>query len=219
MTHTYWQDAATDAAMQEAHAFIWDAILTTIDVGLAGARVLDAGCNRGGFLRLLADRYAITEGYGYDPAAGAIADARALTGLRPLQYQTADTVPTGWRALDVAFSHEVLYLLHDMPAHARAIRGALAPGGDYFAVMGVHAASPLMTEWHAANAAQLHLPSLYDIDDVVGVFQAEGFQAAATRLTTGFVPAVGHGHQDRARLLDWLEYYREHKLLLRFTRV
>jgi hypothetical protein len=31
-------------------------MLDTIDVDLAGRQVLDAGCNRGGFLRLLADR-------------------------------------------------------------------------------------------------------------------------------------------------------------------
>ena len=52
---TYWRGAADDEAMQDEHGFIWRAMLDTIDVDLAGRRVLDAGCNRGGFLRLLAD--------------------------------------------------------------------------------------------------------------------------------------------------------------------
>ena len=43
MTPTYWQDAAADEAMQEEHGFVWRAMLDTVDVDLAGRRVLDAG--------------------------------------------------------------------------------------------------------------------------------------------------------------------------------
>ena len=218
MSQTYWQDAAADEAMQDEHAFIWRAMLETIDIDLADRRVLDAGCNRGGFLRLLADRYAIAEGFGYDPASGAIEDARRLAGQRPLQFEAAETIPIGWHGFDAAFSHEVLYLLHDLPAHARAMFSAMVPGAVYYAVMGVHAASPLMADWHRANAEELHLPELYDIDDVVAVFEAAGFHAAAARLAIGFVPTAGHGHHDRGRLVDWLDYYRDQKLLLRFSR-
>ncbi len=218
MSQTYWRDAAADEAMQDEHAFVWRAMLETIDIELAGRRVLDAGCNRGGFLRLLADRCGIAEGFGYDPAAGAIEDARRLVGQRPLRFEAGDTVPPGWRGFDAAFSHEVLYLLHDLPAHAGAMFGALAAGGVYYAVMGVHAASPLMAEWHRANVEELGLPELHDIDNVVAVFEAAGFHAAAARLAIGFVPTAGHGHHDRGRLLDWLDYYRDQKLLLRFSR-
>jgi SAM-dependent methyltransferase len=218
MNTTYWRSPAEDEAMQGEHGFVWAAMLDTIDVDLAGKQVLDAGCNRGGFLRLLADRCGIAEGFGYDPAAGAVEDARRLAGSRPLRFEAADTVPAGWNGFDVAFSHEVLYLLHDLPAHAEAIFRALTPGGVYFAIMGVHAASPLMIEWHAANAEELRLPELYDIDDVIAVFQAVGFDAAASRLAMRFVPAVGHAQHGPGRLLDWLRYYYDEKLLLRFTR-
>jgi SAM-dependent methyltransferase len=218
MATTYWRGAAEDEAMQDEHGFIWRAMLDTIDVDLAGKRVLDAGCNRGGFLRLLADRCGIAEGFGYDPASGAIEDARSLVGQRPLCFEAADTVPSGWVGLDVAFSHEVLYLLHDLPAHARAVFDALAPGGVYYAVMGVHTWSPLMVEWHAANATELGLPLLYDPDDVVAVFRDAGFDASAARLAIRFVPTSGHGHHDRHPLLDWLDYYSDQKLLLRFSR-
>jgi SAM-dependent methyltransferase len=218
MGQTYWRSAAADEEMQGEHAFIWKAMLDTIDIDLAGKRVLDAGCNRGGFLRLLADRHGIAEGYGYDPAAGAIADARRLARERPLTFETADTVPADWSGFDVAFSHEVLYLLHGLAAHADAICGALAPGGVYYAVMGVHTASPLMAGWHEANAHELDLPELYDIDTVVGVFQAAGFEAAASRLAMRFVPAAGHRHQVGSRLLEWLDYYYDQKLMLRLSR-
>jgi SAM-dependent methyltransferase len=218
MDTTYWRGEADDEAMQDEHGFIWRAMLETIDVDLAGKRVLDAGCNRGGFLRLLADRCGIAGGFGYDPAAGAIEDARRLVGDRPLRFEAADTVPAGWGGFDVAFSHEVLYLLHDLLTHASAVFAALAPGGVYYAVMGVHAGSPLIAEWHAASVEELRLPELYAIDDVLDTFRRAGFEASAARLAMRFVPVGGHGHHDGSQLLDWLDYYYEQKLLLRFSR-
>jgi SAM-dependent methyltransferase len=218
MDTTYWRSGAEDEAMQDEHGFIWQAMLETIDVDLAGKRVLDAGCNRGGFLRLLADRCGIAEGAGYDPAGGAIEDARKLVGQRPLRFEAAGTVPAGWAGFDVAFSHEVLYLVHDLSAHASAVFGALAPGGVYYAVMGVHSRSPQMAEWHSANVEDLRLPKLYDIDEVVAAFRGVGFDASAARLAMRFVPAGGHGHHGRSSLLDWLDYYYDQKLLLRFGR-
>ena len=89
----YWRSAADDEAMQDEHGFIWRAMLDTIDMDLAGRRVLDAGCNRGGFLRLLADEHGIAEGFGYDPAAGAIEDARRLAGGRPLSSRRRGQCP------------------------------------------------------------------------------------------------------------------------------
>lgn len=218
MPQTYWQDEAADEAMQEEHEFVWRAILDTIDIDLSGKRVLDAGCNRGGFLRLLADRCAIGEGFGYDPASGAIEDARRLAAQRPLVFETADTVPEGWDGFDAAFSHEVLYLLHDLPAHATGIFAALAPGGVYYAVIGVHTGSPLMVNWHRDNVEALNLPPINAIDDLIAVFEAAGFEAAAARLSVRFVPAAGHHGHDRGRLLDWLDYYYDQKLMLRFAR-
>jgi SAM-dependent methyltransferase len=214
----YWRNAADDVAMQEEHGFIWRAMLDTIDVDLAGRRVLDAGCNRGGFLRLLADEHGIAEGFGYDPAAGAIEDARRLADGRPLRFETSGSVPDAWAGLEVAFSHEVLYLLPDLAPHAAAVHHSLRPGGVYFAVMGVHLASPLMVEWHCANREELRLPPLYDVDDVIAAFRRAGFEASVARLAIRFVPSTGRGHDHEGRSLEWLAYYHDHKLLLRFTR-
>ena len=220
MTGTYWQSAADDAAMQDEHAFIWQAMLDTIDIDLTGRHVLDAGCNQGGFLRMLADACGIAAGSGYDPASGGIDDARRLAGDRPLTFSAGDTVPEGWGPFDVAFSHEVLYLLPDLPAHAAALYGALAPGAPYFAVMGVHAGSKLMAAWHASAAQQLSLPELHDLDDVAGMFAGAGFEVAVAQLAMRFVPVTGHdgGHQHRDGLADWLDYYTRDKVMFRFTR-
>jgi SAM-dependent methyltransferase len=218
MESSYWRSAADDEAMQDEHGFIWRAMLDTIDVDLAGRLVLDAGCNRGGFLRLLADAHDVAEGFGYDPAAAAIEDARRLSGSRPLHFEVSSSVPDAWGELDVAFSHEVLYLLPELDSHAAAVHRSLRPGGVYFAVIGVHTGSPLMVEWHAANRQELQLPPLYDIDDVIATFQRAGFDASVARLAIGFVPSAGHGHHDAGRSLDWLTYYSGHKLLLRSAR-
>jgi SAM-dependent methyltransferase len=217
MNTTYWQSAADDEAMQDEHLFIWRALLETIDIDPSGKRVLDAGCNRGGFLRLLADRHNIAEGMGYDPATGAIDDARRMAGQRPLRFATGSSVPEGWGEFDVAFSHEVLYLLPDLVAHARAIHRSLRPGGVYFAVMGVHTRSPLMVEWHGANEEKLRLPPLYDVDDVITTFLDNGFEASVAQLAIGFVPITDLGHHGEGGALDWLTYYSNEKVLFRFT--
>jgi SAM-dependent methyltransferase len=211
---TYWQSGAEDAEMQEEHGFIWRAMLETIDVNLTGRRVLDAGCNRGGFLRLLSAEAGIGVGHGYDPAPGAIADARRLAGDLPLVFEVAETVPRGWERFDVAFSHEVLYLIHDVSSHAAAVYRSLVPGRVYYAVMGVHADTPGMADWHARNAERLNLPPLYALDAVIGSFGGAGFKAAVSRLKMGFVPVSGHAPSFPAGL----EYFYEHKVMLRLTR-
>ena len=208
----YWQSADEDEAMQDEHGFIWHAMLDTIDVSLGDKRVLDAGCNRGGFLRLLCRDRGIAAGYGYDPAPGAIADARRLAGEWPLTFEVADTVPAAWEGFDVGFSHEVLYLIRDLAAHARAIHRALRPGGIYYAVMGVHASAPEMADWHTRNAQHLKLPPLYSLDEVIETFTAVGFQAAVSRLKMGFVPFSSHAPSFPAGL----QYFYEHKVMMRF---
>jgi len=211
---SYWRSAAEDETMQDDHLFVWKAMLESVDVDMAGTKVLDVGCNRGGFLRLAYDVRGIAEGFGYDPASAAVADARRLTGARPLRFEVADRVPVDWADFDAAFSHEVLYLIHDMRAHADTILQALAPGGSYYAVMGMHAGSPVVVDWHQTHAEELALPAIYDIDDVVDTFVSAGYDVAASRLQIGFIPATGH----TPRLLEWLDYYNETKLLLRCTR-
>jgi SAM-dependent methyltransferase len=216
----YWRGAAEDQAMQDEHEFIWRAMLDTVDVDLAGRRVLDAGCNQGGFLRLLADQAGIGAGYGYDPASQAVEDARRLAEGRPLTFACDSTVPPGWTHFDVAFSHEVLYLLGDLPAHAAALFSALKDGAPYYAVMGVHAGSTLMSSWHASSADDLELPRLYDLDEVARVFEETGFDVAVGRLQIRFVPVAAHraNPEDRRDLLGWLDYYSHDKVLFRFTR-
>jgi SAM-dependent methyltransferase len=216
----YWRGAAEDEVMQDEHGFIWLAMLEMIDTPLAGRKVLDIGCNRGGFLRLLYDRAEIDRGFGYDPASGAIEDARRLAGARPLTFEVAETVPARWSGFDAAFSHEVLYVLPDLASHAAAVFAALAEGASYFATMGVHTDSRLMVAWHAEKAAELDLPGLYVLDEVADVFEGAGFDVAVGRLPMRFVPVHAHRSDTHAdtSLSHWLDYYYRDKVMFRFTK-
>ena len=129
-------------------------------------------------------------------------------------------MPDAWGDFDVAFSHEVLYLLEDLSAHAAGLFGALKPSGSYFAVMGVHAESRMMSAWHAENAVELGLPRLYQLDEVARDFEDAGFSVSVANLKLGFVPvsAHRHGHNHRTDLFAWLDYYTREKVLLQFTR-
>jgi SAM-dependent methyltransferase len=220
MAQRYWRGSVEDAVMQDEHGFIWLAMLEMIDTPLSGRKALDIGCNRGGFLRLLVDLAGIEDGFGYDPAPGAIEDARRLAGARPLTFEVAETVPDNWSYFDVAFSHEVLYVLHDLVSHAAAVFAALAAGGSYFATMGVHADSSLMVAWHGQKATELDLPGPYRLDEVADIFEEAGFHVAVGRLPFSFVPVHAHrgdSHTDTP-LSSWLDYYCRDKVMFRFTK-
>jgi hypothetical protein len=53
---------------------------------------------------------------------------------------------------------------------------------------------------------------------VIAVFEAAGFHAAAARLAIRFVPTADDGHDERGRMLAWLDYCRDQKVVLRFIR-
>jgi hypothetical protein len=71
-----------------------------------------------------------------------------------------------------------------------------------------------MVEWHRDHAAELRLPPLHHLDAVAASFAAAGFEVAASRLRIGFVPLP----VQEPRVLEWLDYYNEKKLLFQFTR-
>lgn len=210
-----WQGVEADRRMQVDHTFIWDAIVRDVDTGLENTRVLDIGCNQGGFLRRLADRERIGQGYGFDVAIDAIEEAESFVAGRPLHFAVAERVPQSWRNFDVAFSHEVLYLLHDIPMHAHEVFEALRPGGTYFAVLGAHADNPLTELWHAALAKGREMPPVYSLDDVASAFDDAGFEVSARPLEVGFVPYPAHVFPS---FYDALLYFANHKIIFKFQR-
>jgi SAM-dependent methyltransferase len=184
----FWRSAEADQAMQRGNACAFEAMGEAEKSRLNGAAVLDVGCNKGAFLRYLYDHYALGSARGFDPADGAIAEARVLNGDRRIEYQASSRPPAGWSGVDIAFSQEVMYLIDDLVEHADDIWNTLRPGGLYVAVTSVHAHSRLMAPWHEANADALQLPPLRRLEDYLSPFLDRGFSAEVTRLQIRAVP-------------------------------
>ena len=77
-----------------------------------------------------------------------------------------------------------------------------------------------MSAWHGSVASDLGMPRLYDLDEVVEVFEGAGFEVSVARVRVRFVPVSARrgGHEHRRDLMDWLDYYERDKVLFRFTR-
>lgn len=217
---TWHADAAREAAMEEGHRPLWRHFIETIpETDLTTRQILDFGCNRGGFLRLLHSLKPFRQALGIDIAQDSIAAARNLAGTAPIDYEVASD-PSSWPGrFDLAFSYEVIYLLPDIAAHAKGMRTALRSGGVYYAVTGCHTDSPLWPTFRKSisettNAAvQDRAP-----DDYASAFRDAGFGVSVRRFRyDGFVPAP----KDRLyypRLMDAVDYAAEHKLLFRLVK-
>ncbi|MGE2248142.1 class I SAM-dependent methyltransferase [Serratia marcescens] len=188
---TWYRDPRAEEAMADGHAPIWRHLIGLVPENeLSGVKVLDFGCNQGGFLRLLYQLRPFQQGLGVDIALRSVDEANRLKGHLPVVYQT-DTQLNGWDDhFDIAFSHEVIYLIDDIAQHAADILRVLKPGGVYYAVTGCHTGNPLWPQWRERVAAETHtVVQDRSLADYARIFSAAGFQVSARRLGfSGFVP-------------------------------
>jgi SAM-dependent methyltransferase len=186
---------------------------------LSASTVLDYGCNQGGFLRLLYDRHPYKSAVGIDIARESVARAELLKSHRPIDYRVSDSAALLGQSFDFAFSHEVLYLLPDIVAHASDIRAALRPGGAYVAAMGCHTDSSAWPRWRTVIAETSSIP-VYDhsLEDVARAFTAAGFAVSVRPLALDAFMPVTLGSAYFPKIADQLRYYSEDKVLFRFVR-
>lgn len=217
---TWHSDPARDPAMEESHRPLWRHFIETIpETDLSARDVLDFGCNRGGFLRLLHAQKPFRRGLGVDIAQASLAQARELAGVAPLAFEDAGRLAEWPGRFDLAFSYEVIYLLPDLAAHAALMHATLRPGGIYYAVTGCHTANPIWPGMRAAIAATSNAPVQdRSPEEYAEAFQAAGFEVSVRRFGyDGFVP-----FQKVSRyyptLMDALDYPDRHKLLFRLVR-
>lgn len=216
---TWYIDPDAEDAMSDGHTPIWRHLIDlTPERDLSGKSVLDFGCNQGGFLRLLHALRPFRKALGVDIAEQSIAKANSLKGNLPVQYQ-ANVQLDGWLdEFDLAFSHEVIYLIEDIERHAAAIWRALKPGGVYYAVTGCHTDNPLWPKWRDLVAERTHtVVQDRSITDYAKVFEAAGFRVSARKLRyDGFVPYTeSNWTPDFA---DALDYYTETKIVFRLVK-
>lgn len=217
---TWHADAAREPAMEEGHRPLWRHFIETIpETDLSTRAVLDFGCNRGGFLRLLHAMKPFGRGLGVDIAQASIAAARNLAGVTPVAYEVATDLSPWPDSFDIAFSYEVIYLLPDLAGHAAGMYAALRQGGVYYAVTGCHTENPLWPAWRDFIGGRTNAP-IQDRspDDYAAAFVAVGFEVSVRRFGyDGFVPVP----KDRGyypKLTDALDYPAVSKLLFRCVR-
>lgn len=217
---TWNRNPADEEAMGAAHAPIWRRM---IDVGVHGdlgnSTILDYGCNQGGFLRMLHDRHPFRAATGIDIARESVARAELLKGHRPIEYKVGNSAAALGKVFDFAFSHEVLYLLPDLAAHANDIKAALRPGGAYIAAMGCHKDSAVWPRWRKVIAETSSIP-IYDhsLDGVAKAFSEAGFNVGVRPLDLDAFMPVTVGSEYFPKVVDQLRYYSQDKVLFRFTR-
>ncbi|WP_086115105.1 class I SAM-dependent methyltransferase [Staphylococcus aureus] len=138
MTKTYdvwWQKGQeSDDDMARDHQEAWERTIKMLDTSdIEGKTILDVGCNQGGFLRQLYDTTPFKKGVGIDLARLSLEKAETLKGLRPLTYYLTDKPQETKHVFDTAVSTSVLYLIEDIPQHAKDLKEVLKPGGVYYA--------------------------------------------------------------------------------------
>lgn len=217
---TWHADPAREPAMEESHRPLWHHFIRAIpETDLSTRTVLDFGCNRGGFLRLLHALKPYRRGLGVDIAEASVAAAQRLAGVVPVEYAATTDLSPWFDCFDLAFSYEVIYLLPDLAAHAATIHRCLRTGGVYYAVTGCHTASPVWPRFRAAIGDTTHAPVQdRSPDDYARTFAEAGFGVSVRRFGyDGFVP-VPKDSCYYASLLEAIDYAAEYKLMFRLVK-
>lgn len=214
---TWSSDPLEEDSMTEEHVWIWREMIKTIpNQDLSSARVLDIGCNQGGFLRTLYDTRPFSAGVGIDLARDRVALANAAKGDRPIDYLAANKLDVTGAGFDVAFSHELIYLIDDLEEHARQVAAVLKSGGYYDAVTCCHSDSPLWATWRPkiAEFSHISVPN-HSVTDIAGAFRKAGLDVSISRfLANAFIPTEPPNSYF-ASDLDRLETYTQWKLCFR----
>ncbi|MBX5143955.1 class I SAM-dependent methyltransferase [Rhizobium lentis] len=216
---TWYIDPDAEDRMADGHAPIWRHLIDLIvERDLTGKSVLDFGCNQGGLLRHLYAIRPFRKALGIDIAETSIAKAEKLKGDLPIQHQVGGRLE-GWdEEFDLAVSHEVIYLVPDIDAHAADIRRALKPGGVYYAVTGCHTDNPLWPQWRELVANRTNtVVQDRSITDYGCALEKAGFDVSARKLEyDGFIPFVADGWTPD--FADALNYYTQTKIVFRLVK-
>lgn len=216
----WFTSAENENAMEDDHAYLWQRMIEKMDsVDLISAVVLDFGCNQGGFLRHLYRQFPFKQGVGVDIAEESLQKARERVRGEPIRYALtpeADDMPS---MFDCAFSHEVLYLLPDLAAHARFMRSVLKPGGTYFAAIGCHTGNPLWPLWSdLVKKTSCLSPCDYALDDYAEAFFAAGFEVWAQQYLIDDFILIKRNNAWFPKISDSLTYHTTTKTLFKLVR-
>lgn len=205
--------------MADNHHFLWLQMIRLLEEkDIRSMTVLDFGCNQGGFLRLLYDQKPFKFGYGVDIAQDSVTAANILKEDRPLSYEVCLDLSQLGKQVELAFSHEVLYLLADLRHHAEQINAVLKPGGIYYAALGCHTGNPFYARWKPkiAKFNKITMPQDHSLNDVADSFAALGYEISVRPFSVdSFIRWDREWFQS---IEEQISYYSNFKMLFRLQK-
>ena len=145
--------------MFTGHFHHWKTMIADVqERDLRDKAVLDFGCNQGGFIQMLYNTLPFKKAAGVDIAEDSLAKAAKRNAHLPIDFYPAAELEKINAGFDIAFSHEVIYLLPDLHAHAETMRNVLKDHGVYYAATGCHTDNPAWPDWHKAISDYSNIP-------------------------------------------------------------
>ncbi|MGT2910578.1 class I SAM-dependent methyltransferase [Streptococcus cameli] len=199
MYKNWWNGEGGDQGMEESHKEAWQNVISLLDVEeIRDKKILDFGCNQGGFLRALYDRIPFQKGAGMDLASEAIKTAQNRVGNYPITYVQTSDPQVFKEAFDTAISTSVLYLIEDLDEHAQVISDALVEGGVYYASFADQSKNPSLSymkeQIDRYGSTKMQVKTL---TEVVDAFVEKGFS----------VELIKEWKSDRFDVSHYREFY------------
>lgn len=218
---TWFRDEAEEDGMFEDHAYLWRHLIdATGRQDYRNKTILDYGCNRGGFLQTLFQDGPFKKGIGVDVAELSLALARKRHAELPVDFILPEQMGRYASSVDIGFSHEVLYLIPDLDAHAEAIARILNQRGVYYAAIGCHTGNPLWSRWRDLIEQSTKLAVFdYSLDDYARAFWKAGFRIDMRPYQLDDFVLIKPDNPYFPSAADSLNYHTAVKTIIRATRI
>lgn len=214
---TWFQNEAEEEGMTEDHSYLWRHLIESVsEKDFRNYQVLDYGCSRGGFLNMLYTMRPFRRGIGVDVATQSLAIARQRHGNLPVDFIKPHQMCRAAGSTDIAFSHEVLYLLPDLESHAACMARTLKNGASYYAAIGCHTGNPLWMQWRKLIADATSLPVYdYSLDDYARAFQKAGMRVEMKAFQLPDFVLIKPDNAYFPKATDSLHYHTDVKIIIR----
>ncbi|MBU5671273.1 class I SAM-dependent methyltransferase [Paenibacillus brevis] len=216
----WWNDRERgEQAMEDNHQPHWRKVVSMIEeTDFSTSRVLDFGCNQGGFLRFLYAQKPFLDGTGVDLAKQSIEVANARKNDLPITYEVTAHVDKFNHAFDIAFSISVIYLIQDLAEHAWKIKQALKPGGVYYCTYTDYSKNPSLLHYKKQIDRHGSLPmQLHSLNDIADAFFQEGFKVELRRMPPPGYITIDPNDMWFNAISDRMQYEYQEAYIYRFT--
>ncbi len=217
----YWSnDKEAENNMEISHQPFWEKVLHHYkEKDLSDKRVLDFGCNQGGYLRYIYSQRAFKYGVGVDLAKKSVEKANDNKGELPIEYFVCDDVTKLGKKFDIALSTSVLYLIEDLPLHAKQIYEVLEIGGVYYASYSDYNGNPNLPDmYNQINFYASVKMQIYSLDYIAKVFAEAGFKVQIIRMKPIDFITIDVNDEWHKRVSERMMFEYEQSYLFRFIK-